>query len=118
LFIYFSFHHLHTFTLLVRTIGEPQNPHRSRCLQNLPPILGGVPSFANSLAPPSHTLVSHTILGLALFDSTLLGSNTQGNPSIGYPSQGGGSQTSSQGRSTNPPNPSQGIGPLPTHMMT
>jgi hypothetical protein len=103
--------------LLVETIGEPQNPLHSRCLQNLPPILGGVHSFANSLAEPSHTLVSATILGSALLSSTLLGSNTQGHPSIGSPSQGGESQTSSQGRSTDPLNPSQGIGPLPTHAM-
>jgi hypothetical protein len=47
----------------------------------------------------------------------LLGSNTQGHPSIGSPSQGGRGQTSSQGRSENPPNPSQGTGPLPTHTM-
>jgi hypothetical protein len=117
LFIYFSCHHLHTSTLLVRTIGEPHNPHCSRRLQNLPPILGGIPGLANSLAQPSHTPVSATILGSTLLGSTFLGSNTQGNPSIGYPSQGGGSQTSSQGRSTNPPNPSQGVGPLPTHTM-
>jgi hypothetical protein len=108
---------LHTFTLLVGTIGDPQNPRRSRCLQNLPPILGGVPSLANSPAQPSHTPVSDTILGSTLLGSTLLGSNTQGHPSIGSPSQGGGSQTSSQGRSTHPPNPSQGTSPLPTPMM-
>jgi hypothetical protein len=108
---------LHTFTFLVRTIGEPHNPHHSRCLQNLPPILGGVPSLANSPTQPSHTPVSATILESALLGSTLLGSNTQGNPYIGSPSQGGGGKTYFQGRSTNPPNPSQGTGPLPTHTM-
>ena len=61
--------------------------------------------------------MSATISGLDLLGSTFLGSNTQGNPSIGSPSQGGGGQTYSQGRSTNPPNPSQGTGPLPTHTM-
>jgi hypothetical protein len=108
---------LHTFTLLVRTIGDPQNPHHSRRLQNLPPILGGVPSLSNSPAQPSHTPVSATIFGSALLGSTLLGSNTQGHPSISSPSQGGGSQTSSQGRSTHPLNPPQGTSPLSTHMM-
>jgi hypothetical protein len=117
LFIYFSFHHLHTFNFLVRTIGEPQNPHRSRCLQNLPPILGGFPSLSNSPDQPSHNPVSATILGSTLLGSTLLVSNTQGHPSIGSPSHGGRSQNSSQGISTNPQNTSQGIGPLPTHTM-
>jgi hypothetical protein len=61
--------------------------------------------------------VSATILRSSLLGSTLLGSNTQGNPSIGSPSQGGRIQNSSQGRSTNPPNPYQGIGPPLTHTM-
>jgi hypothetical protein len=61
--------------------------------------------------------VSDTILGSSLLGSTFLGSNTQGNPSIGSPSQGGRGQTSSQGRSKIPPNPSQGTCPLPTHIM-
>ena len=34
------FAHIHTAKFDI--IGEPQNPHRSRCLLNLPPILGGV----------------------------------------------------------------------------
>jgi hypothetical protein len=86
-------------------------------LQNLPHILGGVPSLSNSPAKPSHTLVSATILGSDLHGSTFLGSNTHGHPSVCSPSQGGRNQTSSQGRSTNPPNPSQGTGPLPTWKM-
>jgi hypothetical protein len=61
--------------------------------------------------------VSDTILGSSLLGSTFLGSNTQVHPSVSSPSQGGGGQTSSQGRSTSPPNPSQGLGPLPTHIM-
>jgi hypothetical protein len=109
--------HLPISPITVRTIGEPQNPHHSRCLQNLPPILEGVPSLAKSLAQPSHTPVSAIVLGSNFLGSTLLGSNTQGHPSSISPSQGGGDQTSSQGRSPNPPNPSQGTGPLPTHMM-
>jgi hypothetical protein len=86
-------------------------------LQNLPPILGGIPSLSNSLAQPSHTPVSTTILGSTLLGSTFLGTNSQGHPSTSPPSQGGGGQTSSQGRSTTPANPSQGLGPLPTHKM-
>jgi hypothetical protein len=101
----------------LETIGEPQNPCHSIHLQNLPPILGGVPSLANSLTQPSHTPVSDTILVSFLLGSTFLGSNSQGHPSISSPSQGGGGQTSSQGRSTTPPNPSQGTGPLHTHTM-
>jgi hypothetical protein len=108
---------LQTFNFPVRTIGEPLNPCRYRRLQNLPPILGGVPSLSNSSAQPSHTPMSDTILGSSLIGSTLLRSNTQVHPSIISPSQGGGGQTSSQGRSTNPPTPSQGIGPLPTQTM-
>jgi hypothetical protein len=103
--------------LLVGAIGDPQNPHHSRHLHNLPPILGGVPSLANSSAQPSHSPVSDTILGSNLLGSTFLGSNTQGHPSIGSLSQGGRSQTSSQGRSTLPLNTYQGTGPLPTHTM-
>jgi hypothetical protein len=59
--------------------------------------------------------VNDTIFGLALFGSTFVGSNSQGHISISSTSQGGGRQTFSQGRSTTLPNPSQGIGPLPTH---
>jgi hypothetical protein len=108
---------LHTFTLLVGTIGEPHNPRHSRRLHNLPPILGRVRSLTNSSAPPYHTPLSATFLGLALVGCTFLGSNTQGNPSIGSPSQGNGGQTSSQRKTTNPPNPSQGTSSLPTHTM-
>jgi hypothetical protein len=61
--------------------------------------------------------MSDTILGSTLLGCTFLGSNTQGHPSIGSPSQGGEGQTSFQGRSKNPPNPSQGIGSLSTHTM-
>jgi hypothetical protein len=61
--------------------------------------------------------MSATILGSTLFGSTLLGSNLQGHPPTSSPSQGGGGKTSSQGRSTNPPNPPQGLVPLPTHTM-
>jgi hypothetical protein len=86
-------------------------------LQNLPPILGGVPCLSNSPSQPSHTPVSATILGSTILGSTLLGSNTQGHPPVGSPSQGGGSQTSSQRINTHPLNPSQGTGPLPTHTM-
>jgi hypothetical protein len=103
--------------LLVVTIGEPHNLHHSRCLHNLPPILGQVPTLANSLTPLSHTPLSATFLGSALLGSTFLGSNTQGNLSIGSPSQVNGGQTSSQRKSTNPPNPSQGTNSLPTHTM-
>jgi hypothetical protein len=86
-------------------------------LQNLPPILGVVPSLSNSSAQPSHTPVSATIFGSNLLGSTFLGSNSQGHPSTNSPSQGGGGGTSSQGRSTTPPNPSHGSGPLPAHTM-
>jgi hypothetical protein len=58
-----------------------------------------------------------TILGSTFLGSTLLGSTSQGHPSTRSPSQGGKGQTSSQGRSTTPPNPPQGSGPLPTHTM-
>jgi hypothetical protein len=61
--------------------------------------------------------MSATILGSALLGSTFLGLDTQGHPSISSLSQGGEGQTSSQGGSTNPPNPSQGTGPSPTHTM-
>ena len=87
---------MHTFTFLVGTIGEPQNPRCSRRLQNLPPILGGGHSIKNSPTQPYHTLVSATVLGSTLLGSTLLGSNTQGHPSISSPSQAGGGQTFSQ----------------------
>jgi hypothetical protein len=40
-----------------------ENPRLSKCLQNIPPILGGVPSLSYSPAQPSHTPVSATILG-------------------------------------------------------
>jgi hypothetical protein len=86
-------------------------------LQNIPHILRGVPSLANSLTQPYHILVGANFLGSNLLGSTFLGSNTQGYPSIISPSQGGGGQASSQGGSTTPPNLSQGIGPLPTHTM-
>jgi hypothetical protein len=117
MFIYFSHHHLHTFTLQVGHHRGPQNPHRSIHLKNLPPILGGVPSLTNSLTQPSHTPVSDTILGLALLGSTFLGSNSQGHPSTSSPSQGGGGQNPSQGRSTTPPNLSQGLVLMHTHTM-
>jgi hypothetical protein len=61
--------------------------------------------------------VSATILGSSLPSSTFLGSNSQGHPSTSSPSQGGGGETSSEGRSTTPPNPSHGSGPLPAHTM-
>jgi hypothetical protein len=86
-------------------------------LQDLPPLLGGVPSLSNSSTQPSHTPVSATILGSNLLGSTFLGSNSQGHPSISSPSQGCEGQTSSQGRSTSPPNPSQWKIPSPTHTM-
>jgi hypothetical protein len=56
-------------------------------------------------------------LGSTLLGSTFLESNSQGHPSTSSPSQGGGGETYSQGRSTNPPNISQGIGPLTSHTM-
>jgi hypothetical protein len=86
-------------------------------LHNLPPVLGRVPSIANSPAQPSHTPVNATFLGSTLLGSTLFGFNSQGHPSTSSPLQGGGGQTFSQGRSTTPPNLSQGTGPLPTHTM-
>jgi hypothetical protein len=110
--IYFSHHHFHTFTLLVDIIGDPQNPRHSRFLQNLPPILGGDPRLVDSPYQPSHTPVSSTILESTFLGSTLIGSNSQGHTSISSPSQGGRGKTSSQGRSTTPPNPPQGSGPL------
>jgi hypothetical protein len=86
-------------------------------LQNLLPILGGVPSLSHSPAQPSHTPVSSTIFGSSLLGSTLLGSNSQGHPSTSSPSQGGRGKTSSQGKSTTSPNVSQRTGPLPIHKM-
>ena len=71
-------------------IGDPQNPCRSRCLQNLPPILGGVPSLTNSPTQASHTPVNATILGSNFLCSNLLGSNSQGQPSTSSPLQGSG----------------------------
>jgi hypothetical protein len=101
----------------LETIWDPHNPRRSRRLQNLPPILGGVPSLSNSSTQPYHNPVSDTILGSTLLGSTFLGSNSQGHPSTSSPSQGGGGKTSSQGRGTTPPNLYQGTGPLPSYMM-
>jgi hypothetical protein len=98
-------------------IGDPQNPRHSRCLLNLPPILGGVPSIANSSTPPSHTPISDTILGSTLLGSTLLGSTSQGQPSTRFPLQGTEGHTSSQGGSITPPNPPQGSGTQKTHTM-
>jgi hypothetical protein len=73
--------------------------------------------LTNSPAQPSHTPVSATILGSSFLVFTLLGSTSQGNPSTISPSQGSGGTTSSQGRSTTPPNPPQGSSQLPTHSM-
>jgi hypothetical protein len=70
---------------LVGTIGDPQNPCRSRFFQNLPPILGGVPSLANSPTQAPHTPMSDTILGSSILGSTFLRSNTQAHPSVGSP---------------------------------
>jgi hypothetical protein len=98
-------------------IGNSQNPCCSRCLLNLPPILGGVPSLSNSSAPPSHTPVSATVLGSTLFGSTFIGSNSQGPPSTCSPLHRIGGATSSQGGSTNPPSPLQGSGTQNTHTM-
>jgi hypothetical protein len=98
-------------------IGDPQNPRRSRRFQNLLPILGGVPSLSNSLTQPSHTPMRATILGSTLIGSNLLGSNSQGHRSTISPSKGGGGETSSQGISTTPPNPPQGLGTQHTHTM-
>jgi hypothetical protein len=61
--------------------------------------------------------MSAIVLGSTLLGSNFLGSNSQGHPYISSPSQGGSGQTYSQGRSTTPPNPSQGTGSLPTHTM-
>jgi hypothetical protein len=70
--------------------------------------------------------VSATILGSALLGSTLLGSNSQGHTVTLSPSHRSGGPTSSQGGSTNPPSPHQGLGshhimaganpPPPLHM--
>jgi hypothetical protein len=98
-------------------IGDPHNPHCSRRLQNLPPILRGVPSLADSMAQPSHTPVSDTIFGSTLLSSTLLGSNSQSKPSTNSLSQGCGGETSSQGISTTPQNPPQGSGTQLAHTM-
>jgi hypothetical protein len=98
-------------------IGGPQNPHHSRRLLNLPPILGGVSGLVHSLAPPSHTPVSATVLGSALLGSTLLGSTSQGHLSTCSPLHGSGGPTSSQGGSTNPPIPPQGSGSQYTYTM-
>jgi hypothetical protein len=83
----------------------------------MPPILGGVPSISNSPAQPSHTPVSAIVSGSTLPRSTFIGSNKQVHPFVSSPSQVGKGQNSSQRRSTNPPNPFQRTGPLPTHTM-
>ena len=87
---------------------ERQNPRHSRCMLNLPPILGGVSGRARSSTPPSHTPMSAIVLGSSLLGSTLLGSSSQGHPFTCSPLHGSGGPTSSQGGSTNPPSPPQG----------
>ena len=57
-------------------IGDPQNPHHSIFLHNLPPILGGVPSPSRSLTQPYHSPVSANILRSILLGSNFLGSNS------------------------------------------
>jgi hypothetical protein len=54
--------------------------------------------------------VSATVVGSALLGSTLLGSTSQSHPSTHSPLHGSRRPTSSQGGSTNPPNPHQGSG--------
>jgi hypothetical protein len=61
--------------------------------------------------------VSDIIFGSTLPSSTLLGSNSHNHLSTSSPSQGGGGKISSQGRSTTPPNLSQGTGQPPAHTM-
>jgi hypothetical protein len=61
--------------------------------------------------------VSATVLGSTLLGSTLLGSNSQGPPSTHSHLHRNVGPTSSQGGSTNPPSPLQGLGNLNTHTM-
>jgi hypothetical protein len=84
---------------------------------NIPPILGGVPSLANSSTPPSHTPMSATVLGSTLLGSTLLGSTSQGQLSTCSPLHGSRGKTYSHGGSTTPPSPSHGSGTQNTHTM-
>jgi hypothetical protein len=82
----------------------------NRRLLNLPPILGGVSGRTRSSVPPLHTPVSATTLESTLLGSTLLGSTSQGHPFTHSPLHRSGGPTSSQGGSTNPPSPHQGLG--------
>jgi hypothetical protein len=98
-------------------IGDPQNPHHSRRLLNLPPILGGVSGLSHSSTLPSDTPMSATVLGSTFLGSTLLGSTSQGYPFTHSPLHKSERPSSSQGGSTNPPSPPQGSGSQHTHTM-
>jgi hypothetical protein len=65
----------------------------------------------------THTPVSATILGSNFLCSTLLGPTSQVKPPTHSPLHESERQTSSQGRSTNPPSPPQGSGSQNTHTM-
>jgi hypothetical protein len=87
---------------IVQNHREPQHPRRSRSLQNLPPILGGIPHLDDTSAQPSHTPVSVIVIGSSFLGSTFLNNIIQRNPPTSPPPQGGGNQPLSQGTRSQP----------------
>jgi hypothetical protein len=117
LFLYYSHHHLHTFTQLVRHHRGPTESPSFTMLAKPPSYLRGSVWSAHSSTPPSHTPVSAIVLGSSLLGSTLLGSTSQGHSSTRSPLHERRGPTSSQGGSTNPPRPPQGSGSKQNHTM-